>query len=65
MLHIASDILPPTRLSYTAFRIAFCETWERLTLAEQLSDEPPNYESFGFLTEVPFLKVENELFDFS
>ncbi|WP_166826362.1 hypothetical protein [Thalassoroseus pseudoceratinae] len=57
MLHIASDILPPTRLSYTAFRIAFCETWERLTLSEQLSDDPQADESFGFLTEVPFLKA--------
>ena len=57
MLHIASDILPPTRLSYTAFRVAFCETWERLTLAEQVADNSTSDDSFGFLTEVPFLKA--------
>ncbi len=52
MLAIASDILPQTSLSYVAFRIAFCETLERITLARQVGGR---IEGFGFLTEVPFL----------
>lgn len=54
MLSIASEILPQTGLSYTAFRLAFSETLERLTLSRQLGELP---EGFGFLTEVPFLKA--------
>lgn len=52
MLSIATDILPQTCISYVAFRIAFCETLERLTLAKQVGG---HVDGFGFLTEVPFL----------
>ncbi len=52
MLAIASDILPQTSLSYVAFRIAFCETLERITLAKQVGG---HIDGFGYLTEVPFL----------
>lgn len=52
MLSIASDILPQTCISYVAFRIAFCETLERITLAKQVGG---HIDGFGFLTEVPFL----------
>lgn len=54
MITIANDILPRTRLIYVAFRIAFCETLERIVLAEQfqLDDDTP----YGYLTEVPFLR---------
>jgi hypothetical protein len=54
MLNICSDHLPQTEVTYIAFRVACCETLERIGLAEQMSlgtDQP-----FGFLTEVPFLK---------
>lgn len=54
MLSIASDILPQTCISYVAFRIAFCETLERLTLAKQVG---ATLDGFGFLTEVPFLQA--------
>jgi hypothetical protein len=52
MLSIASDILPQTCISYVAFRIAFCETLERITLAKQVGG---HIDGFGYLTEVPFL----------
>ncbi|MBX3443626.1 MAG: hypothetical protein KF774_14560 [Planctomyces sp.] len=54
MLLIGDDLLPQTDLSYFAFRVAFCETLERIVLAEQarLSADA----SFGYLTEVPFLR---------
>lgn len=54
MLSIASDILPQTGLSYVAFRIACCETLERITLARQVGGI---VDGFGFLTEVPFLQA--------
>ena len=54
MLSIASDILPQTGISYVAFRIAFCETLERITLAKQVGG---HIDGFGFLTEVPFLQA--------
>jgi hypothetical protein len=54
MLSIASDILPQTCISYVAFRIAFCETLERITLAKQVGG---HIDGFGFLTEVPFLQA--------
>lgn len=54
MLSIASDVLPQTCISYVAFRIAFCETLERLTLAKQVGG---HLDGFGFLTEVPFLQA--------
>lgn len=52
MLSIASDLLPQSSLSYAAFRIAFCETLERITLAQQVGGIA---DGFGYLTEVPFL----------
>jgi hypothetical protein len=54
MLTISKDILPQTFLSYIAFRIAFMDTLERIALAKQVGDDP--FESFGYLTEVPFLR---------
>ena len=54
MLSIASDILPQSSISYLAFRIAFCETMERITLAQQVGGD---VDGFGFLTEVPFLQA--------
>jgi hypothetical protein len=54
MLKICNDLLPATDVTYAAFRLAICDTLERMVLAEQIgaSGERP----FGFLTEVPFLK---------
>ncbi|HAH44871.1 hypothetical protein [Gimesia sp.] len=54
MLTISKDVLPQTFLSYIAFRIAFMDTLERIALAKQVGDDP--FDSFGFLTEVPFLR---------
>lgn len=54
MLTLSTDILPQTDLTYLAFRAAFRETLERITLARQVSvccDW-----TYGYLTEVPFLK---------
>lgn len=55
MLQIATDILPQSRLSYVAFRVAFQETLERISLAHQMGDEA--WGCYGYLTEVPFLKA--------
>jgi hypothetical protein len=54
MLKICNDLLPASDTTYAAFRLAVCDTLERMVLAEQIgaSGERP----FGFLTEVPFLK---------
>jgi hypothetical protein len=54
MLNICNDLLPASDTTYAAFRLAVCDTLERIVLAEQIgaSGERP----FGFLTEVPFLK---------
>lgn len=54
MLTISTDTLPQTWLSYLAFRVSFLETLERMALANQLGTDP--CESYGFLTEVPFLR---------
>ena len=54
MLTICSDPLPRTDLTYAAFRASFHETLERLVLARQFDYDP--WQSFGFLTQVPFLK---------
>ena len=54
MLTICSDPLPRTDLTYAAFRASFHETLERLVLARQFDNDP--WQSFGFLTQVPFLK---------
>ncbi|MGH7199658.1 MAG: hypothetical protein ACREJB_03575 [Planctomycetaceae bacterium] len=53
MLHIETRPLPQTSLSYLAFRVAFHETLERLTLARQMGEEDG---CFGYLTEAPFLR---------
>ncbi len=55
MLTISNDTLPQSSLSYLAFRIAFRETLERIALADQIDSDP--HDSFGFLTEVPFLRA--------
>jgi hypothetical protein len=58
MLTIATDVLPRTGLAYVAFRLAFCGTWERLTLLTQVGESArlPAHIAFGYLTEVPFLR---------
>ena len=54
MLRIANDTLPHGVLCYTAFRIAFGETLERIALHDRADGDP--HAEFGFLTEVPFLR---------
>jgi hypothetical protein len=54
MLTIGDDLLPQTDLCYFAFRVAFCDTLERLTLADQA--RPGHDVTLGYLTEVPFLR---------
>jgi hypothetical protein len=54
MLLICDDMLPQTDLTYFAFRVAFCDTLERIVLAEQARMTADA--SFGYLTEVPFLR---------
>ena len=54
MLTISSDILPNNLLTYVAFRVACLDTLERLTLSRQF--EYDSGDSFGYLTEVPFLR---------
>jgi hypothetical protein len=54
MLTIQTQLLPQTELTYLAFRIAFCETVERIGLAYQVGHSCGR--GFGFLTEVPFLR---------
>lgn len=54
MLKICNDLLPDSDLVYIAFRLAACDTLERMVLAAHvggLADRP-----FGYLNEVPFLK---------
>jgi len=55
MIKIANELLPQSCLCYLAFRIAFQETLERITLAEQIDDD--QFSQYGFLTEVPFLQA--------
>jgi len=50
---VNNAILPQTDVSYLVFRIAFCETLERITLARHFPSSPQD--GFGFLIEVPFL----------
>lgn len=54
MLLIDKKPLPRSELVYVAFRLAFCETRERLVLTRQLNLSGDG--NFGFLTEVPFLR---------
>lgn len=55
MLTIATDVVPRTSLSFVAFRVAFQDTLERISLARQVGDDA--YGGFGYLTEVPFLRA--------
>lgn len=54
MLTISADTLPRTDLTYLAFRAAWCETLERIVLAQQIT--LTGEWTFGYLTEVPFLR---------
>ena len=54
MLKICKDVLPGSDLTYLAFRVAFFDTLERISLADQVG--MPADASYGFLTEVPFLR---------
>lgn len=54
MLNICSDLLPQSELTYIAFRVACCETLERVAMAEQMNLACER--TVGFLAEVPFLK---------
>jgi hypothetical protein len=54
MLKISGDLFPSSCLCYLAFRIAFRETQERITLWKQFEKDLDDV--FGFLCEVPFLK---------
>lgn len=54
MLKICKSPLPQTLLSYVAFRVAFCDTFESLSLHRRcFSQETTPY---GYLCEVPFLQ---------
>ncbi len=53
MIFVNDAIMPQAGVGYLVFRIAFCETLERITLARQFPTSPQD--GFGFLTEVPFL----------
>jgi hypothetical protein len=54
MLTICNEPLARDDLAYAAFRLAACDTLERMVLNDQLSE--PMHGAYGFLTEVPFLK---------
>lgn len=54
MLKISQSPLPQSSLSYIAFRVAFRETLERVSLNLQYPMEPST--PFGFLCQVPFLQ---------
>lgn len=54
MIKFDTKQLPYSERLYIALRISFLETQERLALAEQL--ELQSHRSFGYLTQVPFLK---------
>lgn len=54
MLTICGDPLPISETVYIAFRLACCDTLERMVLAEQIDD--PSERAFGYLTQVPFLR---------
>jgi len=54
MLTICNEPLAISETVYIAFRLACCDTLERMGLAEQI-DEPCE-SNFGYLTQVPFLR---------
>ena len=53
MLKICHAPLPQSLLSYVAFRVAFRETFERLSLHKLRGDAS---DAYGYLGEVPFLR---------
>ena len=53
MLKICHTPLPQSLLSYVAFRVAFRETFERLSLHKFQGDAS---DAYGYLGEVPFLR---------
>ncbi len=53
MLSIDHQTVPLSETLYIAFRLAFLETLERIALAEQIG---VGDRSFGYLTQVPFLR---------
>ena len=54
MLKICHSPLPQSLLSYVAFRVAFRETFERLSLHKLQGGDAS--EAYGYLGEVPFLR---------
>ena len=54
MLIICADIVPQTKLSYLAFRLAAYETFKLVEFAQQSGQE--FRDPYGYLTEVPFLR---------
>lgn len=54
MLKISQSPLPQTSLSYIAFRVAFRETFDRLSLNVWYPSD--NTAPYGFLSQVPFLQ---------
>lgn len=54
MLTICNEPLPVSETVYIAFRLACCDTLERMALAEQFDDGSER--TFGYLTQVPFLR---------
>lgn len=54
MLTICQDTLPASETAYIAFRLACCDTLERMALADQIDD--PSEAEYGYLTQVPFLR---------
>lgn len=54
MLKICETPLPQSLLSYVAFRVAFRETFERLSLHRRSANDLG--EAYGYLGEIPFLR---------
>lgn len=54
MLKITHTPLPQSLLSYVAFRVAFRETFERLSLHRRSANEIGD--AYGYLGEIPFLR---------
>lgn len=54
MLKICDTSVPQSLLSYVAFRVAFRETFERMSCRKQIGNEVG--EAYGYLGEIPFLR---------
>jgi hypothetical protein len=54
MLNICETPLPQSLLSYVAFRVAFRETFERLSLHKRSAHD--GGDAYGYLGEIPFLR---------